>query len=146
MIQKKIKKMWDFAAGFFGLKYIIGLIGGLLVMLGASIEPQGGIWIVAIGGTLLTASFGKDRSLHAIIIYVFLGLGWGIFGSQILVSIFPSMPQKAFAFFTGMFGAEATLYVINSFREGSFAQFISTIIVNFKPFNFNSTINKGPKL
>ena len=130
--------MWDYVAGVFGIKYAIGLTGGVLVMLGANIEPSAGIWIVSMGGTLLSVAFGKDRSLHAIILYLFMGLGWGIFGSQILVSEFPEIPQKAVAFFAGMFGAEATSYVIISLREGSFTELLSKAIGNFKPFGKGS--------
>ena len=142
MICQKSDAMWDYAAGLFGLKYLIGVIGGVLVMIGSSIEPSAGIWIVAMGGTLLTAAFGRDRSLHAIVLYVFMGLGWGIFGSQIIYSLFPVVPQKAVAFFIAMFGAEATSWVLKAMREGSITELLTKLISNFKPFNF---INKGSK-
>ena len=135
-IPKKYHDMWDYAAGLFGLKYILTVIGGVLVMLGGAVEPSAGIWIVAMGGTLLTASFGKDRSLHAIILYVCMGLGWGIFGSQLVVSLFPILPQRDLAFFIAMFGAEITWYVIKSLREGSIGGIVGVIVSNFKPFNF----------
>lgn len=128
--------MLDYISTTIGLKYILGIIGSFLVMLGYSIEPSSGIWIISMGGTLLTASFGKDRSLHAIILYIFIGLGWGIFGSQLFISIFPILPQKATAFFAAMFGAESTSYVILALREGSITEIIIKFIENFRPINF----------
>ena len=129
--------MWDTITGLFGLKYLLGLLGSTLITVGALIEPSAGIWIVAIGGTLLSASFGKDRSLHGIIIYIAIGIGWGIFASQLLEGFWPFIPQRAFAFFASMFGAEVTWYCINSIREGSITNLIVSIVTNFKPVNFN---------
>ena len=127
--------MLDYLTGGLGIKYLFGMLGSILIYLGSTIEPQVGIWVIAMGGTFLTASFGRDRTLHGIILYICLGLGCGIFGSQLINSLFPSIPQKAIAFFAAMFGGDFTWRAISGIREVSFTLLVETIIKNFKPFN-----------
>jgi len=109
-------------------KSFIGLVGSFLFMVGASIEPSIGIWIISISGSLLTSTLGKDRSIGSIFFHILIGLGWGIFGSQIIHSQFSSIPQIAACFFAAMFGVEATWFVIRNLKESTFSDLISSII------------------
>jgi hypothetical protein len=121
--------MVDWAGGL-GIKAFLTMIGGFLLMVGGSIEPSIGVWVVSVGGSLLTSSLGKDRSFTQIVLHIIIGLCWGIFGSQIAHGIFPSIPQVASSFFMSLFGVEATWYFFRSFKEGSISKMIVEIASN----------------
>ena len=118
---------------FYGLKIFVIFLGSSLVMIGSGIEPSLGIWIISLGGTLLTAALGKDKTFTGILFYLPTGIGWGIFGSQVIHSV-SLVPQTASAFFMAMFGGEATFYIIKSFRESTFFEFMLEVINALTPF------------
>jgi hypothetical protein len=115
-----------------GFKYL-AISGSFLLWVGASIEPSIGVWVISIGGTLLAAALGRDKTFVGILFYIPIAMGWGIFGSQILHSMWP-VPQIAAAFFTAMFGGEATWYIVRSCREGSFSDLIISVVSALTPF------------
>lgn len=125
---------------FFGLKYILGLFAGFLLMLGSMIEPNIGIWVISLGGSLLTVALGKDQTLKQIFLYLIIGLFWGIFGSQILHAWWPIIPQNADAFFLSLFGVNATQYVTRNLESTTFVEIIGTIVSNLLPWKKNLTI------
>lgn len=131
----------DFS-NLFGIKYFLTLVGGFLLMTGSMVEPSVGVWVVSVGGALLTSAMGKDKSINQIIIHIFIGLCWGIFGSQIIHGLFSSVPQIAASFFAAMFGVEATLYVIRNFREGSLSGFFIDVLTSISPWWFKFSKNK----
>ena len=117
----------------FPLKFIISFMGGFFIYVGSIIEPSVGVWVISIGGALLTASLGEDKTFVKVITHIFIGLGWGIFGSQIIHGIWINIPQVASAFFSAMFGVEATWYVFRNLRTGSVSEFIASIIGSIIP-------------
>lgn len=117
---------------FIGFKYL-AIFGAFLLMVGSSIEPSVGVWVVSIGGTLLAVALGRDKSILNILFYIPIGMGWGVFGSEVLHTMWP-VPQIAAAFFASMFGAEATFWAIRSFREGSMGEFMIRVLETFSPF------------
>jgi hypothetical protein len=133
-------------ANFFGIKWVLTFIGGGVLMIGSSLEPAIGIWVVSLGGSLLTVSLGEDQSLKRIIIHLIIGLFWGIFGSQIIHAWEPVLPQIAASFFISMFGVHATQYVIRNFSTGSFSDIIVAIFDRIIPWKKNSEIIKEEKI
>jgi hypothetical protein len=121
-------------SNFFGLKFIFSFFGGALLIIGNHVEPSIGVWIISLGGTLLTASLGVDRTFKGILFYIIVGLGWGIFGSQIIHTLW-SLPQEAVCFFTSMFGGEMTWYILKSMKTGSFGEFFIELVSKLSPFN-----------
>jgi hypothetical protein len=113
---------------------MFSIVGGFLLMIGSSVEPSVGVWVVSIGGSLLTAALGKDKALYEIFLHIIIGLFWGIFGSQIIHSMFISVPQIAASFFAAMFGVEATWFFIRNFREGSLSSIIVEVLTNLVPW------------
>jgi hypothetical protein len=118
----------------FGIKYFVSIVGGALVMLGSGIEPSVGIWVVSLGGSLLTVSLGQDQSIFNIFINVMIGLFFGIFGSQIIHTWEPLMPQIAASFFLSMFGVNITQYMIRNLRTNTFSEIVATIIDRIIPW------------
>ena len=117
---------------FFG--FILSFIGGLLLLIGNHVEPLIGVWIISLGGTLLTASLGEDKTFKGILFYLIVGLGWGIFGSQIIHALWEVLPQEAVCFFTSMFGGEMTWYILRSMKQGSIGDFFIELIAKLIPF------------
>jgi hypothetical protein len=123
----------DFSS-FFGFKYLISLIGGTLIMIGSAIEPSVGIWVVSLGGSLLTVSLGYDQSIFHIIVNIFIGLFFGIFGSQIIHAWEPILPQIAASFFISMFGVNITQYTIRNLKTSSFTEIVVSIMDRIIPW------------
>lgn len=123
----------DFS-NYFGLKYFLVSIGGFLLMIGASIEPSVGVWVVSVGGSLVTSALGKDRSFKEIMMHIIIGLCFGIFGSQIVHGVFSVLPQIASSFFLSLFGVEVMTYVLKSFEQGSITDFLIKLVVSIVPW------------
>ena len=68
----------------FHYKFLFGVLSGFLVMIGSTIEPSVGIWVISLGGSLLTVALGKDQGLGQICLHMVIGLFFGIFGSQVI--------------------------------------------------------------
>jgi len=118
----------------FGIKYLASVVGGALIMLGSAIEPSIGIWVVSLGGSLLTVSLGQDQSIFHIFINVMIGLFFGIFGSQIIHTWEPPLPQIAASFFLSMFGVNITQYMIRNLRTNTFSEIVATVIDRIVPW------------
>ena len=121
---------------YFGLKYILTVFGGFLVMVGTSIEPQLGIWLVSIGGSLLTISLGADKTFFQIIRNIILGLCWGVFGSQLVHGFEAGIPQIAAAFFLAFFGVSLTGYFTRNLKTGSFQDIFVVILNKLVPWSW----------
>lgn len=121
----------------FGAKSICSVVGGFLLMVGSSIEPSIGIWIISLGGSLLTVALGEDQSIKKIASNLCVGLFWGIFGSQIIHVWEPLIPQIAASFFISMFGVHATQYLIRNFKTESFSDIIVAIFDRIIPWKKN---------
>lgn len=120
----------EFTAGV--LKFFLNFLGGFLLMIGSAIEPSIGVWVISIGGSLLTSSLGReDKTMRMVFIHVIIGIFWGIFASQIIHSMYINIPQVAIAFFAAMFGVEATWYFIRNFRQGSMTTFLIEVFTSF---------------
>ena len=115
-------------SSFWSVKTALGAIGSFLVMVGAGIEPSVGVWIISISGALLTSSLGEDKTSRSIILHLLIGLGWGIFGSQVIHSEVPLINQQAAAFFSSMFGVETTWFFIRNLKEATFVELVNEII------------------
>ena len=116
------------------LKFIWSFLGGCFIIIGSTIEPSVGVWVVSIGGTLLTISLGEDKTFMGIFLYLIIGVCWGIFGSQVIHAT-TSIPQIAGAFFSSMFGSETTWWLIRSMREGTAGDFMIDLITKLNPFD-----------
>jgi hypothetical protein len=110
------------------LKIIFGVITYFFASIVYSIEPSVGVWIVSISGSLLTISFGKDYSVGVVIVHILIGLGWGIFGSQLVHAEYISLPQLPTSFFAAMFGVELTWFFIRNLQITSFSSIIESTI------------------
>lgn len=134
----------DFSfTNFFGLKYILGIFSGFLLMIGAAIEPSIGVWVISFGGSLLTVALGKDQSMKQIVLYIVIGLCWGIFGSQITHAWWSIIPQQADAFFIALFGVNATQYVFRNLETTSFLDVVVTVLDRVIPWK--KTLPKPPE-
>ncbi len=102
-------------------------------MVGGSIEPSVGIWVVSLGGSLLYLALGPDKGFIEVLFYLIFGVCWGISGSQVIHSI-SAIPQLAAAFFSSMFGSEATWYILRSFRNGDAGSFLLALADKVNPF------------
>lgn len=119
---------------FFGIKYCLTVIGGFLVMLGSTVEPSVGIWVISLGGALLTIALGEDQNLIKIISNIIIGLFWGIFGSQVIHAWEPTIPQIADAFFMALFGVNATKYIIRNLQTNSFEDMVIAVVSRIIPW------------
>jgi hypothetical protein len=126
----------DFAS-LFGVKSTCSVVGGFLLMVGSSIEPSIGIWVISLGGSLLTVALGEDQSIKKIVLNLCVGLFWGIFGSQIIHVWEPLIPQIAASFFISMFGVHATQYLIRNFKTGNFSDIVVAIFDRIIPWKKN---------
>jgi uncharacterized membrane protein YjjP (DUF1212 family) len=63
-----------------------------------------------------------------------IGLFFGIFGSQIIHTWEPLMPQIAASFFLSMFGVNITQYMIRNLRTNTFSEIVATIIDRIIPW------------
>jgi len=129
---------------FLYLKAYSGILGGFLLMVGGSIEPSVGIWVVSAGGSLLYLALGPDKRFSGAIFYLFFGICWGVFGSQVIHAI-SAIPQLAAAFFASMFGSEATWYIMRSFRRGDASSFLLTMVEKVNPFSSVKDDKEGKK-
>jgi hypothetical protein len=120
--------------GLFGAKYLAGVVGGFLLMIGAAIEPSVGVWVISLGGSLLTVALGKDQSLKEIAIHMLIGLFFGIFGSQIIHAWWPVIPQIAGSFFISMFGVNTAQYVFRNLDTTSFTDVVATVLEKLIPW------------
>lgn len=119
---------------FLYIKLISGVLGSFLLLVGGSIEPQVGVWVVSVGGSLLAIALGPDKNFWQVCLYLICGLFWGIFGSQVIHAISP-IPQPAAAFFSSIFGSEATFYVMRSLRQGDMSNFFLALVEKINPFS-----------
>jgi len=121
----------------WSFKGVLSAIGGFLIMVGSAIEPSVGVWIISISGALLTSSLGKDKTTKIILMHLLIGLGWGIFGSQVIHAEFPLINQQAAAFFSSMFGVEMTWFFIRNLKEVDLGEIISNMLVElFSKFSW----------
>jgi hypothetical protein len=127
---------------FITAKSIVSFIGGLFIIVGVNVEPSVGVWVISLGGTLLTVSLGSDKTVKGILLYMVMGLFWGVFGSQVIHAT-TQVPQVAGAFFAAMFGAEMTWFLIRSMREGSVGEFLIDLIAKLNPFSGIKITKKG---
>jgi len=120
---------------FFGLKYVLNGIGGLLLIVGSTIEPSIGVWVISLGGSLLTVALGKDRNSSEIIVNIVVGLFWGIFGSQVVHAYEPLIPQIAASFFLSMFGLHTTFYLFRNLKTSTFTEIVVAIVSRIVPWS-----------
>ena len=129
---------------FFGLKYVLTVFGGFFVMVGTAIEPQLGIWLVSIGGSLLTIAVGGDRTFFQIVWNLMVGLCWGVFGSQLFHGIELTTPQIADAFFLSFFGVSLTGYFTRNLKTGNFQDILSLVMNKFMPWKVEEKKPNAP--
>ena len=115
-------------------KFIWSFLGGCLIIIGSTIEPSVGVWVVSVGGTLLTISLGDDKTFKGIFLYLVIGVCFGVFGSQVIHAT-TNIPQIAASFFCSMFGSETTWWLIRSMKEGTAGDFLIDLITKLNPFN-----------
>ena len=120
-------------SNWFGFKFIWIALGWTFIVIGSTVEPSVGVWVVSIGGTLLTISLGEDKTLKGMFLYLIIGICWGVFGSQVIHAM-TAIPQVAAAFFAAMFGSEMTWFIIRSMKSGSVGGFLLEIIARVNPF------------
>lgn len=118
----------------FTLKTACTFLGGFLLMVGSTIEPSVGVWIVSLGGSLLYLSLSDDRSLFLIFVYLVIGLFFGIFGSQLFHAMEPLFPQIALSFLFSIFGVNITYYVIRNLKTTTFVEIIVVVLDKIIPW------------
>ncbi len=123
------------STSFLGMKSFFTMIGGFLLMIGSTLEPNVAIWIISLGGSLLYIAIGQDQSLKNIFFNLIIGLFFGIFGSQLMHIWEPLLPQIAVSFFLSMFGVSTTQYILRNLKTTSFVDIISAIISKIIPWS-----------
>jgi hypothetical protein len=117
------------------VKNILGFIFGFFIVIGSSVEPSLNIWIVSIFGALITAIYGFDKNVSMFLSHIFLGLGCGIFGSQ-LAHFWFNISQVPVSFFFSVLGVEFIWFMKRNFKETKFIDLLSTFAF------FNKSNNK----
>jgi hypothetical protein len=124
----------NFAIDVNYIKVITAAIGGYLLALGQSIEPQVAIWVISLGGSLLWITLGEDSSIKKIFFNIVISLMFGIFGSQISFVLWPLLPRLPVCFFLSMFGVPISLYIIRNLKEANITDLISSVLEKLIPW------------
>lgn len=122
---------------FTTLKSLSTAIGGILILAGQTIEPELGIWVVSLGGSLLGVTMGEDFTIFRVILNIILAIFMGIFGSQIAFVVYPTLPRLADCFILSLFGVPITYYIIRNLKVTSFAEVLLDVIDRIVPWKGN---------
>ena len=86
--------------------YVAAAISGLFAFMATNIEPQAGVWLAALGGSLVSMMTGQDRGLLRMIAHVVSGMAVGLAISQLTVefiSLKSGYTRVWIAFFAALF-------------------------------------------
>jgi hypothetical protein len=104
--------------------------GIYVAALGAAIEPDRAVWMMAVMGGVLSTTMFNERSIGAVLGHSLLGVFAAIAGSQIIAPLW-HVPQPAVALFAGMFSGAGILYTARRIEREGFGWIAQAIADRF---------------
>lgn len=124
--------MWNFlkinAFQLFDIvRNVFMILCGYLIYLASFVEPSPAIWVVSASGALITIVMGQDRGLTSFFGHFAIGIGIGVFGSQIL-HYYINISQIPLSFIASLFAMEFFLFMQRNLRNSSVTELLSVVL------------------